>query len=73
MSDQQSTLTRKQIRELFRRHRGAVQRTADLAGVSHPMVSQWLRGKTKSANVAGKAQLVASELLALEAEAGARQ
>lgn len=63
MRDEQATLGRKQIRDLFRRHKGSVQRTADLAGVTHPVVSQWLRGKTTSANVAEKAQKVARELL----------
>ena len=62
----ESTLTRVQVREVLRRHRGAIKEVADELGIKHPTVHQWLKGKTTSARVAEAATRKALHLLEKE-------
>lgn len=57
-----ATLTRKQIKDIFRANKGSVTQLADELGITHPGVSMWLRGKSKSARIAKAAFKMASEL-----------
>lgn len=63
-------LTKAVIRGVLRRNRGSKLVLAARAGVSRPMISRWLRGRSKSQRVAAEAQLLAAELLQREAAAG---
>jgi hypothetical protein len=71
MSDAQAGMTRKQIRAVFRRHRGAVVQLARTIGVNRVTVSEWLRGKATSRKIADAAALRAAELLAEESRENA--
>lgn len=62
----EANLSRKQIREIVRRHKGSVMRIAERAGVTHPGVSRWLKGHQASATIERNARAVALELLEQE-------
>lgn len=62
-----ATLTRKQIREIFERNRGAQIEVARDLGIAHVNVSKWLRGKQTSARIAEAAHRKALQLLDQEA------
>lgn len=59
-------LRRVEIRTVFRRNRGSIQRVAEQLGISHAGVSLWLAGKSRSARVAAAAEKLAVELLSAE-------
>lgn len=63
----EANLTRRQIREIVRRHKGSVMRIAERAGVTHPGVSRWLKGHQSSATIERAARGLANELLEQEA------
>ena len=63
-------LERREIRAVFRRHRGTAYRLAAEIGLSRTTVSQWLRGRITSRKVADAAQTRALELLRAEEAAG---
>ena len=66
MTETHASLSRKEIRQIFQRHRGAALALSKELGVSHTTMSLWLRGKTVSARIAEAAQTRAHELLELE-------
>lgn len=55
-------MKRAEIRRIFRHHRGAAADVARSANVGRNVVSQWLKGKTVSANVERHAIAKATEL-----------
>lgn len=57
-------MKRTEIFRLFRRNRGAAAAVARNANVGPNVVSEWLRGKKKSSNVARHAEAYAKELIA---------
>lgn len=59
-------LSREEIRRIFRRHKGAIQRVADELGRSHTAVWLWLHDRMNSAPIAAVAQRHAQRLLAIE-------
>lgn len=61
---QHKPLSRGELRRLFKRHHGSITALALELGVTQPMVSYWLRGRTKSARVAEAAQRRGLELMA---------
>lgn len=63
-----TTLKRYEIAKVLKRHRGSKVQLAKRAGVRLATVSGWLAGMTISANIAGHAQDLASELLIKESE-----
>jgi len=64
--NQAQPLTRKQIRQIFDRHRGAAYKLAEELGKSRNTVSQVLRGKGTSQPILDAARARAAELLASE-------
>lgn len=58
-----ATLTRKQIKDIFQRHRGTAAALARELDISPVTVTLWLRGKVVSARIAEAAQIRAAELL----------
>lgn len=59
-------LTREQISELLRRHKGSIAQVADSLEIRSTGVSLWLDGKSTSARIAVAAEAKAHELLKLE-------
>lgn len=59
-----NTMTRTEIRKIFRRHRGAAAELARELEIGPNAVSQWLRGRTVSANIKAAAERMARALLA---------
>lgn len=60
--DFNATLTRRQIKDIFRANKGSVARLAIKLDLKHPTISDWLRGKTTSERIAVAAQKMALEL-----------
>lgn len=63
---EEASLTRVQVREVLRRHRGSILEIAADLGITHVTISQWLKGKTTSRRVAEAATKKALDLLASE-------
>ena len=59
-------LSREEICEIFRRHKGSIQRVADELGRSHTAVWLWLHNRMNSAPIAAAAQRYAQQLAAAE-------
>lgn len=58
-------MKRSEIRKILKRHRGSKAELARRAGVTMVSISTWLRGSV-SANITGKAEILARELLLKE-------
>jgi len=67
MKPDQTSFSRPQIRDLFRKHPGTVTELARELGITHPSVSLWLKGRGVSARIAEAAQRKALELSNKEA------
>ncbi len=65
-TDHTPGIPRKEIRKLFRRHRGTASALARELGVGPNAISQWLRGRTVSAKIKDAAERMATRLMALE-------
>lgn len=61
-----ASLTRIEIRKIFRRHRGSANFIANQLGVTAATISLWLKGKTTSQRIADAACAKALELLERE-------
>ena len=59
-------LTREQIGQILRRHKGSQIAIADALGIRGSSVNTWLQGKSTSARIAEAAQKKALELLEVE-------
>ena len=64
--EESQELRRAEIRKIFKRHRGAAYQLARDLNCSRVTVSDWLRGRVKSARIAKAAHARAYELLAEE-------
>lgn len=63
MPTTEASLSRKQIRDIFQRHKGAANALAAELEVSHVAVSKVLRGKDKSQRILDAAHARALELI----------
>lgn len=61
-----SKISREEISDILRRHKGSIVQVADSLGIRGTGVSLWLDGKTTSARIAEAAEKKARELLKLE-------
>lgn len=66
MNKNDSTLKRREIRAVFRRHRGIAARVARELGVADTTMSHWLKGHFDSKRIEAAALPKAMELLAEE-------
>ncbi len=64
-----ASLTRKQIKDIFKRNHGAAAALARELEISPVTVTQWMRGKVVSARIAEAAQQRALQLLREDAAA----